>query len=158
MTKTLKRKLVPRNFLKQWAEQCSGITLLSGCFDVLHCGHVSLIENAYSLDSAVLVAINSDASIRRLKGDKRPVMHQTERAAMLAALAHVAGVTIFEEDDPSEVIRLTRPALVVKGGNYQIADLPERALVEECGGQVVIVNYRLGYSTTSLIERIKRDH
>lgn len=158
MTHSYELKYVPRPVLAEWAKTQNEITLVSGCFDLLHAGHVALIEEAYRLGHSVLAAINSDDSIRRLKGDKRPVMCSLDRAEMLAALQCVKIVTVFEEDDPSEVIRLVRPRYWVKGGDHALKSLPERDLVESLGGQVIFFNYRLGYSTTNLVERIKKDH
>lgn len=127
-----------------------------GCFDLLHTGHVSLLEQARRLGDCLVVCLNSDASVARLKGASRPVVSEEERAAMLRALVSVDGVLIFEEDTPDRVLSLLRPDIWVKGGDYGSGRIPESALVESWGGQVVVVAYLRGRSTTSLIEEAVR--
>lgn len=127
-----------------------------GCFDLLHTGHVSLLEQARRLGDCLVVCLNSDASVARLKGAGRPVVSEEERAAMLRALAGVDGVLIFEDDTPDRVLALLRPDIWVKGGDYGSGRIPESALVESWGGHVVVVSYLQGRSTTSLIEETVR--
>jgi rfaE bifunctional protein nucleotidyltransferase chain/domain len=123
-----------------------------GCFDLLHAGHVRMLAAARALGDCLVVCLNSDASVRRLKGSDRPLVGQADRAAVLAGLSCVDAVVVFEEDDPSAVLRGLRPDVWAKGGDYAIADLPERAVLEEWGGQAVIVPYVAGKSTTRMIE------
>jgi rfaE bifunctional protein nucleotidyltransferase chain/domain len=124
-----------------------------GCFDLLHRGHVSQLANARRLGDCLIVCLNSDASARRLKGNARPLVHAEDRMAVLSALASVDAVVVFEEDTPAEVLRRIRPHLWVKGGDYAVAGMPERAVVEDGGGEVVLVPYVDGRSSTELIER-----
>jgi D-beta-D-heptose 7-phosphate kinase/D-beta-D-heptose 1-phosphate adenosyltransferase len=128
------------------------VVATGGCFDLLHAGHVSMLEAARALGDCLIVCLNSDASVRRLKGPDRPLVKQENRAAVLAALASVDAVAVFEENDPRAVLRTLRPDVWVKGGDYDVADLPEAAVLAEWGGRAVIVPYVPDQSTTRLIE------
>jgi rfaE bifunctional protein nucleotidyltransferase chain/domain/rfaE bifunctional protein kinase chain/domain len=128
------------------------VVATGGCFDLLHAGHVSMLESARALGDCLVVCLNSDASVRRLKGPDRPLVGQADRAAVLAALGCVDAVTIFDEDDPRAVLRALRPHVWVKGGDYAVADLPETAVLEDWRGRAVVVPYVSGRSTTRLIE------
>lgn len=127
------------------------VVVTAGCFDVLHSGHVALLRRARGLGDFLVVCLNSDASIARLKGPSRPVVAGADRAAVLAGLQSVDAVMVFTEDTPHEVIRRLRPDVYVKGGDYTLADLPERELVESLGGDVVLLPYVDGRSTTKII-------
>ena len=131
------------------------IVLTSGCFDMLHDGHLSCLEEARRLGDALVVGVNSDASVRRLKGPERPVNPCGTRLRMLAALRFVDHVAAFEEDRPDAVIRALRPDLFAKGGDYARATLPEAALVEALGGAVHLLRFHAGRSSTALIARIR---
>ncbi len=132
------------------------IVFTNGVFDILHVGHVRYLEAARALGDTLLVGVNSDASVRRLKGPERPLNPQDERAEVLAALRCVDGVCVFEEDTPHALIEAVRPAIHAKGGDYQTPDaLPETPLVRSLGGEVVILSLVPGRSTTRLIERIE---
>jgi D-beta-D-heptose 7-phosphate kinase/D-beta-D-heptose 1-phosphate adenosyltransferase len=128
------------------------VVATGGCFDLLHAGHVRALEAARALGDCLIVCLNSDASVRRLKGPDRPLVAQDERAALLAALSCVDAVIGFDEDDPRAVLRELRPHVWAKGGDYAIADLPEAATLAEWGGRAVVVPYVAGRSTTRLIE------
>jgi rfaE bifunctional protein nucleotidyltransferase chain/domain len=132
------------------------VVATGGCFDLLHRGHIMLLEHARRLGDCLIVCLNSDASVRRRKGEGRPVVTEEDRAAVLRALGCVDAVTTFEEDTPVEILSRLRPDIWVKGGDYAIGDLAELGVVEESGGQVVLVPYLDGRSTTSLIERAVR--
>jgi rfaE bifunctional protein nucleotidyltransferase chain/domain/rfaE bifunctional protein kinase chain/domain len=127
-----------------------------GCFDLVHAGHVSVLAKARALGDCLVVCLNSDASVRRLKGRGRPLVPEQDRAAVLAALAAVDGVVIFDEDTPEAVLRRLRPDVFAKGGDYATADLPERRLLATWGGEVVLLPYLEGRSTTSLLEEVGR--
>jgi D-beta-D-heptose 7-phosphate kinase / D-beta-D-heptose 1-phosphate adenosyltransferase len=127
-----------------------------GCFDLLHAGHLSLLTQARRLGDALVVCLNSDASVRRLKGADRPVAGERERAALLSALDCVDGVLVFEEDTPARVLAELRPDVWVKGGDYAAQRVPEADQVEAWGGQVVVVPYVDGHSTTSRITSLTR--
>jgi D-beta-D-heptose 7-phosphate kinase/D-beta-D-heptose 1-phosphate adenosyltransferase len=132
--------------------QAAGGTVVAtgGCFDLLHAGHVSLLQAARSLGDCLIVCLNSDDSVRRLKGAERPLNHQADRVDILAALACVDAVTVFDEDTPCAVLERVRPDIWVKGGDYDGRDLPEAALVKTWGGAAVTVPYLSGRSTTRL--------
>jgi len=138
-----------------WRTTGKRIVFCNGCFDLLHAGHLALLGHAAKLGDVLVLAINSDASVRRLKGPERPLVPQAERAALLAALTFVDAVTIFEEDTPLAVLQAIQPHVLVKGGDYQPSEVVGRELVEAAGGRVVIVPLTPEKSTTSLVERIR---
>jgi D-beta-D-heptose 7-phosphate kinase / D-beta-D-heptose 1-phosphate adenosyltransferase len=138
-----------------WRLAGKRIVFSNGCFDLLHAGHLALLGHAAKLGDVLVLAINSDASVRRLKGPERPLVPQAERAALLAALTFVDAVTIFDEDTPLEVLQAVKPQVLVKGGDYQAAEVVGRELVEAAGGRVEIVPLMPEKSTTSLLERIR---
>jgi D-beta-D-heptose 7-phosphate kinase / D-beta-D-heptose 1-phosphate adenosyltransferase len=132
------------------------VVFTNGCFDLLHAGHLALLRQAAALGDVLVVAINSDASVRRLKGSARPLVPEAERAAVLAALTHVDAVTIFEDDTPLKTLQQLRPQVLVKGEDYQLDEIVGRELVESTGGRVVRVPLVPQRSTTSLVERIAK--
>lgn len=140
------------------AVRAAGGTVVAtgGCFDLLHAGHLRTLEAARSLGSCLVVCLNSDASVRRLKGPFRPVVGQEDRAALLAGLACVDAVAVFDEDTPEALLGRLRPDVWAKGGDYTIADLPEAALLESWGGQAVVLPYLDGHSTTILLQEATR--
>ena len=133
-----------------------GVT--NGCFDLLHLGHVTYLEAARNLGAALLVGLNSDESVRQLKGSDRPVNAETDRAAVLAALACVDGVCIFREKSAQHFLAVAQPDLYVKGGDYTLETMnqEERRSVEQAGGHVVILPIVPGKSTTALLQKIAR--
>jgi len=128
------------------------VVATGGCFDLLHAGHVRALEAARALGDCLVVCVNSDASVRRIKGPDRPLVGQDERTAVLAALRCVDAVAVFEEDDPRAILRELRPHVWAKGGDYAVAELPEAETLAEWGGRAVLVPYVAGHSTTQLIE------
>ena len=130
------------------------IVFTNGCFDLLHPGHIYTLTQAKALGDVLVVAINSDASVKRLKGERRPILNQEERVVMLSALSAVDYVTIFAEDTPLEVIRLLLPDVLVKGGDWGADAVVGREVVEANGGKVILIPYQSGFSTTDIIERI----
>ena len=138
-----------------WRAEGKRIVVSNGCFDLLHAGHLALLSQAAQLGDVLVLAINSDSSVRRLKGPERPLVPQAERAALLAALTFVDAVTIFEEDTPLAVLEAVRPHVLVKGGDYQPSEVIGRELVEAAGGRVVIVPLTPERSTSSLVARIR---
>ena len=131
------------------------IVFTNGCFDIMHAGHAQYLEEARSMGDVLIVAMNSDASVRRLKGPKRPVIGQQDRALMLAALESVDYVVIFEEDTPYEVIKILEPDLLVKGGDWTPDQIVGADIVLARGGEVKSLPFRPGLSTSSIIERIR---
>jgi len=131
------------------------LVFTNGVFDLLHVGHVRYLTEARKLGDALLVAINSDRTVRLLKGDSRPVFNENERAEILAALRMVDYVTIFDDVSPRTIIAALLPDVLVKGGDYQLDEIHGREEVEAAGGQVVSLPFVQGASTTSIIERMK---
>jgi D-beta-D-heptose 7-phosphate kinase/D-beta-D-heptose 1-phosphate adenosyltransferase len=132
------------------------LVFTNGCFDILHVGHVRYLQAARSLGDALVVAINSDNSTRQLKGAQRPIVPQTERAEMLAALECVDFVTIFDELSPRSLIAALLPDVLVKGGDWQLDEIHGREEVEAAGGRVLPLPFVAGKSTTNIIEKIKQ--
>ena len=131
------------------------VVFTNGCFDLLHPGHVAYLRAARSLGDALVVGLNSDVSVRKLKGPTRPVVTEKDRAAVLGALESVDAVVIFAEGTPVRLMRELEPAVYVKGGDYRIEDLPEAEVAREFGAEVRILSFEPGYSTSALIEKIK---
>ncbi len=130
------------------------IVFTNGCFDILHPGHSAYLAEAKALGDILVVGVNSDASVQRLKGDKRPIMPEQARARLLAALTAVDFVTIFNEDDPYQLIKLLEPDILVKGGDWDTSAIVGRDLVTARGGSVQSLPFIDQYSTTSIIEEI----
>jgi rfaE bifunctional protein nucleotidyltransferase chain/domain/rfaE bifunctional protein kinase chain/domain len=128
------------------------VVATGGCFDLLHAGHVRMLEAARAQGDCLVVLLNSDASVRRLKGPDRPLVPEGDRVAVLRALRGVDAVLVFEEDEPSRALERLRPDVWVKGGDYAVADLPEAEALATWGGRIVLVPYVAGRSTTKLIE------
>ncbi len=137
-------------------EKKQRLVFTNGCFDILHVGHVRYLQASRELGEALLVGINSDAAVRQLKGEGRPVNNQDERAEMLAALEDVSYVTIFDELSPRALIKKILPDVLVKGGDYALDEIHGREEVEAAGGRVVALPYIAGASTTSIIERVRQ--
>jgi D-glycero-beta-D-manno-heptose 1-phosphate adenylyltransferase len=132
------------------------VVFTNGCFDILHPGHVRMLEKARSLGDALIVGINSDASVQEIKGPQRPLIPEDERAELLAALQAVDFVTVFDEPTPRELIAAILPAVLVKGSDWGPDEIVGREEVEAAGGEVISIPLEVGYSTTKLIERIRR--
>lgn len=137
-----------------WAFLEQKVVFTNGCFDLLHLGHVEYLEKAAQLGDVLVVGLNSDESIRRLKGSNRPVLPQEARARLLAAMEFVEAVVLFEEDTPQRLIEYLRPAVLVKGGDYRPEAIVGADFVRSYGGEVVVLPYIEGYSTTKLIQKL----
>lgn len=142
---------------KQWRASLVNRPLVftNGVFDLLHPGHIHLLLAARQQGDALVVGVNSDASVRRLKGESRPVRSETDRALMLAALTMVDAVVTFEQDTPLELIRALEPDILVKGGDYTESTVVGAPEVRARGGRVVIVPLTPGHSTTATVERLR---
>lgn len=144
----------------QWrnSSDCQApVVFTNGVFDLLHRGHVTYLDQAAQLGGSLIVAINTDSSARRLgKGPERPLNSEQDRAAMLAALACVSAVTMFDEDTPYELIGLLRPDILVKGGDYDMSKLAETALMHSWGGRALAIDFEHDRSTTALVNKIKK--
>ena len=136
-----------------WREQGKAVVFTNGCFDLLHPGHVRLLEAARALGDALVVAINSDASVRGLKGPTRPILPETERAEVLASFAAVDAVTVFDEETPCPLLEKLLPDVLVKGSDWSHW-IAGREIVEEAGGKVTPIPVEPGYSTTDVVKNI----
>jgi D-glycero-beta-D-manno-heptose 1-phosphate adenylyltransferase len=156
-TPEFERKIVSIEKLEAAAQQLARpIVMTNGVFDILHRGHVTYLAQARSLGAALVVAVNSDASVRMLnKGVERPVNSQEDRAAVLASLQCVDQVVVFDEPVPLRPLKSVRPDIYVKGGDYDIDAIPEAKLVSTWGGSVLTIAFVHDRSTTALIERLK---
>ena len=155
-------KIIDWSHLSIWrnALRATGkkLVVTNGCFDILHLGHVTYLETARNHGDALLVGINSDASVRELKGAGRPVNSETDRAGVLAALESLDGVCIFNDKRATSFLAAAQPDVYVKGGDYTLETLDqnERRAVESVGGRIVLISFVPGKSTTGLIEKISR--
>ncbi|MFL2998183.1 MAG: D-glycero-beta-D-manno-heptose 1-phosphate adenylyltransferase [Candidatus Neomarinimicrobiota bacterium] len=141
--------------LQIWREASKIIVFTNGCFDLLHKGHKSLLQAAKNLGDILIVGLNSDASVRILKGDNRPIETQEKRAHKLLKLEFVNGVCIFEDQTPRELIKLIRPNFLVKGGDYKKSKIVGSRTIKKWNGKVRIVPLLKGFSTSSIIKRNK---
>ncbi|HZZ13158.1 MAG TPA: D-glycero-beta-D-manno-heptose 1-phosphate adenylyltransferase, partial [Paraburkholderia sp.] len=170
----LRRKILPHAFLAaeekivttpdeldaqlaQWREQGLRVGFTNGCFDILHPGHVKLLTAARGACDRLIVGLNSDASVRRLKGEDRPVQDERARAEVLAALEAVDLVALFEEDTPLNLIAQVKPSVLVKGADYTREQVVGHEIVEAHGGEVRLVDILQGFSTTTLVARARGD-
>lgn len=155
----LARKIVTREELlaRHSRPRTERVVFTNGCFDILHRGHVEYLEKARALGDRLVVAVNSDRSVRALKGPSRPINPEEDRVVVLAALASVDEVTIFDEDTPRELLTALLPDVLVKGGDYAADEVVGRAEVLAAGGEVVILPLVPGRSTTRLIERTRSE-
>ncbi len=154
----IKDKIRDKNELKgilaPLREAGKRVVFTNGCFDILHLGHIRYLEKARGYGDLLVVGVNTDQSIRRLKGENRPLYSQAERTEILAALEVVDWVTLFDEDDPRVLISELKPDVLVKGGDYQIEEILGREIVWRQGGEVKAVPLEPGFSTSALINTI----
>ncbi len=140
--------------IKNWQKEGSKIVFSNGCFDILHAGHVDYLEKARHLGDKLVVGLNSDASVKSIKGKGRPLVSEVARAKVLAALQFVDLVTLFKEDTPHRLIEITLPDILVKGDDYSISEIVGADIVENNGGKVETIPLLKGYSTSALIDKI----
>lgn len=141
--------------LRLYRQDGAKVVLATGCFDIIHLGHIRLLWCARKLGGILVVGINSDASVRRIKNKAgRPIFKQEDRAEVLDALYMINYVTVFEEDTPAELIQTLKPDIFVKGDDYLAQDVPEALLLQEWGGRLEIVPTLAGYSTTEIARRL----
>ncbi|HLU99839.1 MAG TPA: D-glycero-beta-D-manno-heptose 1-phosphate adenylyltransferase [Acidobacteriota bacterium] len=152
-------KIIPRRLLASRVSELKAegkrIVFTNGCFDLLHPGHIRLLARARKLGDILIVALNSDESVRRLKGTNRPILTLSERLEVISALASVDLVTSFEEDTPKEIVDEVIPDVLVKGGDWALDQIVGRETVESNGGQVIAIDFEEGYSTSGIINRIR---
>ncbi len=159
MSARFETKVMGLDALREAVEQgrlARPLVFTNGVFDILHRGHVSYLDEAAQLGASLIVGVNTDASVRRLnKGPERPINPEQDRAALLAALACVDAVVLFDEDTPEALIAALRPDLIVKGGDYDMEALPETALVRSWGGDAVAIPFEFQRSTTALVKKLR---
>jgi len=143
-----------KEVLNDLKELSHKIVFTNGCFDILHLGHVTYLESAKAKGDFLVVGLNSDASVKRLKGAERPIKDEQSRASILAALSSVDMVIIFEEDTPKLLIEAISPSILVKGGDYKKEDIVGAEYVESTGGEVEIIPFLDGHSSSQLIDKI----
>ncbi|TAN60037.1 D-glycero-beta-D-manno-heptose 1-phosphate adenylyltransferase [bacterium] len=143
--------------IHQLKRQGKKIAFTNGCFDILHYGHLKYLEDAKAKADVLVVGLNSDASIKRIKGASRPINRQADRARMLEALSAVDYITIFSEDTPFKLIQVLKPDILIKGRDWSVRKIVGADFVRASGGRVITVPYLKGYSTTGLIEKIKNN-
>ncbi len=139
-----------------WQKQGYKVVFTNGCFDLLHVGHVRYLQQARAYGDVLLLGLNSDASVKRLKGNQRPIVPQEERAELLEALSCIDGVVFFEEDTPLELIVSVQPDVLTKGGDYTIENIVGAEEVMACGGEVEILSFVDGKSSTNVVEKIRQ--
>lgn len=141
--------------IEEWHKYSETIVFTNGCFDILHAGHVSYLEEAKQLGDRLIVGLNSDDSVRGLKGEKRPIVSELHRAKVLSALESVDMVILFHEETPIELIKSVRPQYLVKGGDYREEDMVGANFVTQHNGKVMILSFVDGLSTSNIIDKIK---
>jgi rfaE bifunctional protein nucleotidyltransferase chain/domain len=139
----------------QWKQQGKRVVFTNGCFDLLHLGHVDYLEKARNLGDVLVVGLNTDDSVSRFKGPKRPIQDQVSRSRVMAALQAVDMVVFFNEDTPLELISALVPQVLVKGSDYLAENIVGAEVVKKTGGEVKTIDFVPGYSTTRIVERIK---
>lgn len=142
--------------LSKWKQNGQKIVFTNGCFDLVHLGHLDYLEKARLLGDRLIVGLNSDQSVTRIKGENRPIQDELSRSRLLASLEYVDGVVIFEEDTPESVIKELLPDILVKGNDYEISNIVGADIVMENGGTVKTIKLVEGYSTSKIVRKIKK--
>lgn len=154
----IKNKIVSRDgaaaMVNSWKSQGLKVVFSNGCFDIVHAGHVDYLSKARNLGDKLIIGLNSDDSVRRLKGKGRPVQDENARAALLAAFSFVDAVVVFDEDTPFELISTLIPDILVKGSDYSVENIVGADVVLKNGGKVETIDFLEGYSTSSIIDKI----
>lgn len=155
----IQEKIIPLGerllVLPLWKEQEEKIVFTNGCFDIIHRGHVDYLARAASLGSKLTIGLNTDSSIRRIKGNSRPITDEYSRAFVLAAFAFVDAVILFDEDTPYNLIQYIQPDILVKGSDYKEEDIVGADIVKAKGGKIITMDFVPGFSTSAIIEKIK---
>lgn len=145
------------DIVSELKKQNKTIVTTNGCFDIIHAGHVRYLKHAKKLGDVLIMCLNSDASVQRLKGPTRPLNHQDDRAEVMAALESINYVVIFEEDTPVDILAKIKPDIHVKGGDYSEDTLPETKVIKEGGGKIQFIPFVEGRSTTNIINKISQN-
>ncbi|ODS80815.1 MAG: D-beta-D-heptose 1-phosphate adenosyltransferase [Cytophagaceae bacterium SCN 52-12] len=144
-----------RNLVARWRDEGEKVVFTNGCFDIVHLGHIDYLEKARALGDRLVLGLNTDASVSRLKGPLRPVVNETARARLIAALSFVDTVILFDEPTPLQLIEALGPDILVKGDDYSVENIVGADFVTANGGEVKTIPLVKGYSTSSLIEKIR---
>ncbi|WP_316804513.1 D-glycero-beta-D-manno-heptose 1-phosphate adenylyltransferase [Pedobacter nototheniae] len=161
LLKVLEEKILNADNLKEkidgWKNDHQKIVFTNGCFDLLHPGHIAYLNEAASLGDKLVVGLNTDESVKKIKGESRPVNNEHSRAQLLAAMFFIDAIVLFNEDTPLQLIKKIEPDVLVKGGDYKIETIVGAAETLEKGGQVEVLSFLPGYSSTAIIEKIKKE-
>lgn len=142
--------------IENWGKESKKIVFTNGCFDLIHPGHLSYLLEASNLGDKLIIGVNTDHSVRKIKGEERPINNEQSRLQLLASLFFVDAVVLFDEDTPADLIEAIKPHILVKGGDYKIDDIVGAKETIERGGTVKVLNFLPGYSSTKIIEKIKQ--
>lgn len=142
--------------IEDWGKESKKLVFTNGCFDLIHPGHLSYLLEASNLGDKLIIGVNTDHSVRKIKGEERPINNEQSRLQLLASLFFVDAVVLFDEDTPADLIEAIKPHILVKGGDYKIDDIVGAKETIERGGTVKVLNFLPGYSSTKIIEKIKQ--
>ena len=145
-----------KNQVNAWKQAGEEVVFTNGCFDIIHRGHIEVLAQTADLGDRLIIGLNSDSSIQKLKGEDRPIMTENSRAILLAALSFVDAVILFPEDTPINLISTLLPKILAKGGDYEIETIVGHEIVENNGGQVILIPFVEGFSSTTIIDKIKK--
>ena len=143
------------NLVEQWKLTGNKVVFTNGCFDIIHRGHIEVLARTADLGDKLIIGLNSDQSIQKLKGKNRPIIDEESRAVLLAALSFVDAIVLFSEDSPLKLISALSPDVLAKGGDYEIETIVGHEIVQQNGGKVKLVPFVYGFSSTNIIEKIK---
>ncbi len=156
----IEKKIIAREALSPalayWKFHGKKVVFTNGCFDIVHLGHVDYLSKAADLGDVLILGLNTDSSVRKLKGQGRPVNDELARARLLASLFFVSAVVLFDEDTPYELIKKVQPDILVKGSDYRTEDIVGYDIVKANGGEIVTIDFLKGYSTTGILEKLKK--
>ncbi|MCD4682125.1 MAG: D-glycero-beta-D-manno-heptose 1-phosphate adenylyltransferase [Bacteroidales bacterium] len=157
--KIIKSKIIEGESLKRqlsvWSFLGKRIVFTNGCFDIIHLGHIDYLSKAKDLGDILIVGLNTDDSVKRIKGDTRPITDEKSRAMILSSLRFVDAVVFFNEDTPHNLIKEVQPDILIKGSDYKADEIVGSDIVQKKGGKVITIDYLEGYSTTSILEKVK---
>ena len=145
-----------KNQVNAWKQAGEEVVFTNGCFDIIHRGHIEVLAQTANLGDKLIIGLNSDSSIQKLKGKNRPIIEEQSRAILLASLSFVDAVVLFSEETPLNLISTLKPDVLAKGGDYKIETIVGHKVVQENGGQVILVPFIDGFSSTTIIDKIKK--
>jgi len=143
--------------LSIWRFLNKKLVFTNGCFDIIHFGHIDYLSKAKDLGDILLIGLNTDNSVKRLKGNNRPIKNQQERAVLLASLQFVDGIILFNEDTPYNLIKKIKPDILVKGSDYKKEEIVGEDIIKNTGGEIITIDFLEGYSTTSILDKIRKN-